>query len=161
MWLKNQPFLMTFNITVVRAFVGRGGRWYFGPALAKKFKNHWCKATTITKYYYYYYWHSVTLFNIKRKYLVFTRHPALSEYSTMPFYNGSPHKGQNPYESEAKNSWLRRHSPYWVLQAPSNELSLAKYVKNEDTLPRPNHSLISRKGASLSDAVQYHSDHTP
>ena len=34
---------MTFNITVVVAFVGRGGRWHFGPAVkgmvAKKFEN--------------------------------------------------------------------------------------------------------------------------
>ena len=33
LWLKNQPILMTFNITVVLAFVGKGGRWHFGPAM--------------------------------------------------------------------------------------------------------------------------------
>ena len=36
---------MTFNIIVVLVFVGRGGRWYFGPVVKravakKKFENH-------------------------------------------------------------------------------------------------------------------------
>ena len=40
---------MTFNITVVLAFVGRGGRWHFGPAVkggGKKFENHCSKRIT-------------------------------------------------------------------------------------------------------------------
>ena len=41
---------MTFHITVVLAFIGRGGRWHFGPAVKgvvakKKFENNWGKVT--------------------------------------------------------------------------------------------------------------------